>query len=89
MKLQQNIKIISILIITIIGMIVCGCNLEKENSQTNFIKRQNQIEKMNLVNPESINYDTYCIKNKKVLYVFHTMMFDLDENGKPIPCEIK
>lgn len=44
------------------------------------------VKKMDTVDPQFQPYSTMCFKGKKMIYMFRGAFYELDDNGKPIPC---
>lgn len=44
------------------------------------------VKKMNAIDPQFQPYSTMCFKGKKMIYMFRGAFYELDDNGKPIPC---
>jgi len=45
-----------------------------------------EVQKMDKIDPEFVPYSTMCFKGKKLVYIYHAVFYELDDDGKPIRC---
>jgi hypothetical protein len=50
------------------------------------IERDAEVEKMNAIQGV-MDYTTYCLKGKKIVRIQNSFFYELDDNGKTIPCQ--
>ena len=43
------------------------------------------VERMNAIDPNFTPYSTMCFKGKKVIYMYHSIFYELDDD-KPVRC---